>query len=131
MTPAILTNLSWLAIVLLSTSYWFQVYKIHKHKEVRDLSIWTFVQLAVGFCILVPMALHEGSTIFLVKQFASLVPVSILIFQIMKHKKDHWHDDSDTNCSSCRNELEEGWCWCPYCGNANAACNNGQEDLHS
>ena len=58
--------LSWTAIFLLSISYWFQIYKIHQHKEVRDLSMIYHVMLALGFGILTyigePIILEMTST---------------------------------------------------------------------
>ena len=71
--------LSWTAVILLSTSYWFQIWKIHVHKEVRDLSMTYHILLALGFGILAYTAWLEGSTIFLVKQIATTIPVCIII----------------------------------------------------
>tara|TARA_Y100000034_G_scaffold81854_3_gene98142 strand:- start:847 stop:1248 length:402 start_codon:yes stop_codon:yes gene_type:complete len=127
MTPTLMA-VSWVAISFLSISYWFQIYKIHVHKEVRDLSIPYHILLALGFGILIWTAWEENSTIFIVKQIATFIPVCILIAQILYHRRDHWHDDGDVNCSSCRNELEYGWCWCPYCGKKNPSCTEVNED---
>jgi len=112
----ILKTFSWIAVVLLSTSYWFQIYKIHIHKEVRDLSMAYHVLLAIGFGILTWTAWAENSTIFVVKQIATTVPVMIIIAQIVYHKNDHWHDDADPNCNGCGSELEQDWAFCAYCG---------------
>tara|TARA_Y100001936_G_C16089571_1_gene684845 strand:+ start:3104 stop:3487 length:384 start_codon:yes stop_codon:yes gene_type:complete len=112
----ILKTFSWIAVVLLSTSYWFQIYKIHIHKEVRDLSMAYHVLLAIGFGILTWTAWAENSTIFVVKQIATTVPVMIIIAQIVYHKNDHWHDDADPNCNGCGCELEQDWAFCAYCG---------------
>ncbi len=108
--------LSWAAVALLSTSYWFQIWKIHVHKEVRDLSMTYHVMLALGFGILTYTAYAEGSIIFIVKQVATTVPVIVIIGQILYHKDDHWHADEDPICSSCSNELEPWWKNCAYCG---------------
>lgn len=110
--------LSWTAVGLLSISYWFQIWKIHVHKEVRDLSITYHVMLALGFGILTYTAWVEGSTIFLIKQIATTVPVCVIIWQIYIHKGDHWHDDVDPSCTNtdCNEELELEWKVCPYCG---------------
>ncbi len=108
--------LSWTAVILLSTSYWFQIWKIHVHKEVRDLSMTYHILLALGFGILAYTAWLEGSTIFLVKQIATTIPVCIIIFQIIVHKEDRWHDDSDPYCNKCNAELELLWNSCPFCG---------------
>lgn len=111
--------ISWLAVVILSCSYWFQIWKIHIHKEVRDLSITYHVLLALGFGTLTYTAWYENSTIFLVKQIATTIPVLIIIAQIIIHKKDHWHDDSDASCTQCYKEIEPDWKFCPYCGHNN------------
>ena len=108
--------LSWSAIFLLSISYWFQIWKIHVHKEVRDLSMAYHVLLAVGFGILTYTAYVEGSTVFIVKQIMTTIPVLIIIGQIIIHKEDHWHDDADPLCLSCGEELEPDWKHCAYCG---------------
>ncbi len=109
-------ELSWIAVILLCISYWFQIYKIHVHKEVRDLSMTYHVMLALGFGILAITAYIENSTIFLVKQIATTIPVLVIIGQIIYHKGDHWHDDDDPMCTGCNEELEPDWSVCPYCG---------------
>ena len=108
--------LSWIAIAALASSYWFQIWKIHKHKEVRDLSVPYHILLAFGFGMLIVTAIVEDSFIFLVKQIATFVPVIIIIGQIIYHQKDEWHDEDDTTCSKCSNELEPQWRFCPDCG---------------
>ena len=62
-THSFVQILSWTAVCLLSISYWFQIWKIHIHKEVRDLSMLYHVFLAVGFGILAYTAWLEKSTI--------------------------------------------------------------------
>lgn len=108
--------LSWMAVVLLSLSYWFQIWKIHVHKEVRDLSVPYHILLALGFGILTYTAYVEDSLVFLVKQIATTVPVLIIIAQIYYHRDDHWHDDDDPICTNCGEELEPDWSYCAYCG---------------
>lgn len=112
----LMQTFSWLAVILLSTSYWFQIWKIHLHKEVRDLSMTYHVLLATGFGILTWTAWAEGSTIFVVKQVATTIPVVIIIGQIIYHKDDHWHDEADPDCLSCGKELELDWDFCAHCG---------------
>ena len=107
--------LSYFAIFLLAISYYFQIWKIHVHKEVRDLSMSYHVMLALGFGILTYTAHVEGSIIFLVKQVLTTVPVLILIAQILYHRKDHYHDDNFTHCDRCNKEMESDWKRCPYC----------------
>ena len=74
-----LTILSWIAIFMLASSYWFQIWKIHVHKEVRDLSLIYHILLALGFGLLIITAVMEDSFIFLVKQIATFIPVIIII----------------------------------------------------
>lgn len=114
-----LTIFSWAAILLLSVSYWFQIWKIHVHKEVRDISLIYHILLAVGFGVLIFTAYYEKSLIFTVKQIATFIPVVIIIIQIIIHKKDHWHDSIDPNCCKCRKEMELDWDYCAYCGEKN------------
>jgi len=57
----------------------------------------------------------EDSTIFLVKQVLTTVPVIIIIVQILYHREDKWHDDQDYVCN-CGREIELDWKYCPYCG---------------
>ena len=106
--------ISWIAIILLALSYWFQIWKIHQHREVRDLSLPYHVLLALGFGILTYQAYIDGSVVFIVKQVATTVPVVILICQILYHRQDKWHDKQDMICS-CGQEVEPLWRWCPYC----------------
>jgi len=112
----VISTVSWIAIVILSISYWFQIWKIHVHREVRDLSLIYHILLALGFGILAVTAWVEGSIIFLVKQVATTIPVVIIIGQILYHRDDHWHDNLSPHCRSCDEELEKDWAHCPYCG---------------
>ncbi len=121
MNDEIMKIVSWVAVALLSTSYWFQIWKIHVHKEVRDLSMAYHVFLALGFGILTWTAWAEGSTIFVVKQIATTIPVAIIIGQIIYHKDDHWHDKKDPDCLKCGEELELDWRHCAYCGHKKGA----------
>ncbi len=108
--------LSWLAIVILSTSYWFQIWKIHIHKEVRDISLTYNVLLGIGFGILSFTAFKEKSLIFFVKQIMTTIPVLIIILQVLYHKNDRWHDASFSRCMDCSKETEKHWKFCAYCG---------------
>ena len=110
-----LSFMSWIAIIILASSYWFQIWKIHIHKEVRDLSLIYHLLLALGFGLLIITAIMEDSFIFLVKQIATFVPVVIIIGQIFYHQKDHWHDDDDEICHKCAQELEPHWKYCAFC----------------
>lgn len=108
--------ISWIAVALLSMSYWFQIWKTHVHKEVRDLSMAYHVFKALGFGILTYTAWVENSMIFLIKQITTTVPVLIIIGQIIYHRDDTWHDEDDPICGSCKRELEPDWKFCSYCG---------------
>lgn len=111
-----LTIISWCAIVILSISYWFQIYKIHVHKEVRDISLPYNVLLAIGFAILGFTAYFEHSVIFLAKQVLTTIPVCVIIGQVIYHKNDRWHDTDDPRCQNCKEELRLYWAYCPFCG---------------
>ena len=80
----------WIAIVILSASYWLQVWHIHVHKEVRDLNIWTWIGLSVGFTIMSFKAVEQNTLIFLIKQIATLVPSVTIVLQIIWHRRDKW-----------------------------------------
>lgn len=112
----LLEIIPWVAVITLSLGYWSQVQKIHVHKEVRDLSLLSYSLLAIGFFIMSIRAWADGSDIFLAKQIMTFIPVSIIIYQIRKHKNDTWHDKNDPHCLSCKKELEPLWRHCPYCG---------------
>ena len=118
----ILNFLSWFAVVLLAASYWFQIWKIHRYKEVRDLSIKYHILLAIGFGILIFTALHEGSTIFLVKQISTFIPVVIIIYQIKYFKNKNLNNKKDKFCKNCKLEIKHGWKYCPSCGIFNNYC---------
>jgi hypothetical protein len=122
----VMRTISWVAVGLLSISYWFQIIKIQIHKEVRDLSIIYHVCLAIGFGILTWTAWVEDSTIFFVKQVATTVPVIIIICQIIYHKNDSWHHKKAPDCLQCRNHLELAWSFCAYCGSQKGS--NGSDE---
>ena len=82
--------------------------------------------LALGFGILTYTAYIEGSTIFIVKQIATTIPVIVIIGQIIYHKNDHWHDNNDPMCVACGKELEPWWEHCAYCGHHKDAIADGQ-----
>lgn len=127
----LLDVLSWSAIVVLSVSYWFQIWKIHVHREVRDLSLIYHILLAIGFGILAITALMEDSLVFLVKQIATTIPVLVIIGQIIYHRDERWHDDAMPDCVVCGEEIDDQWVCCPFCGESaaksRAAATVGQE----
>lgn len=112
--------IAWIAIGILAISHWLQVYKIHKHKEVRDISIWTYVFLLIGYCCLLLKSTTDwqagtGDAVWVFRQIATIFPVTVILFQIRYHQKDIWHDDDDSYCDGCSEELEPHWSFCPYC----------------
>ncbi|MCK4934335.1 MAG: hypothetical protein KAR79_01995 [Simkaniaceae bacterium] len=113
---SIIYPLSWVAISILSISYWFQIWQIHVHREVRDISLTYNVLLAIGFATLGITAYFEGSTIFIVKQIVTTVPVIVIIGQVIYHRSDSWHDPKLPLCSKCSKEIERRWHHCPECG---------------
>ena len=104
-----------IGIFLTSVSYWFQIYKIHQHKEVRDLSKMAFSGLLLGYVCLFYGAWTEDSAIFMFKQIATGIPVAIILGQIIYHKGDHWVDASDPDCPQCGEDSEPDFSCCPYC----------------
>ena len=84
--------LSTIAIVILSVGFWSQVLHIHKHKEVRDISIVQYVSLFIGYSLLAVVAQEANSTTFLIKQLMSIVPTAIIIGQIIYHRQDKWEE---------------------------------------
>lgn len=113
-----ITYFAYAAIAALGISYWFQVWKIQQHKEVRDISIGTFVLLLCGYSVMLLKAAEDGSSVFFWRQVATIVPVSVILFQIWYHRKDRWHDDEDPYCANCQEELEPSWQYCPFCSNS-------------
>lgn len=123
-----LTYIPWTAVAILSLGYWAQVWKIHQHKEVRDLSILSYSMLAVGFTVMGIKAYFDGSFIFTVKQLATLIPTLFIIFQVWYHKDDRWHDDLDDFCRHCGSELEPHWSFCADCGTPTENCMDNKID---
>lgn len=107
--------LPWIAVFSLSLGYWLQVFKIYKHKEVRDISLIGQFLLALGFMIMSIKALEQKNLIFGVKQIMTFIPVALTIRLIFKHKDAHWKEDDPKYCNSCNELLENDWKFCPYC----------------
>ena len=112
--------MAWIAIAILAVSHWLQVIKIHKHKEVRDLSIWTYICLLLGYFALATKAMIDvvsgtGDIVWFFRQIGTIVPVSIVVWQIIYHRKDRYHDDDYPHCKNCNAELEPQWTYCPEC----------------
>jgi uncharacterized protein with PQ loop repeat len=82
--------LAWVAVAALSVSFWLQAWKIHKHKEVRDLSLTSYVLFSLAYAVLAYKAWDDEVWIFLVKQLGTLVPSIVIVYQIITHKDDEW-----------------------------------------
>jgi len=82
----------YLAAVALSVGYWLQVWRIHVHKEVRDLSANSYVLFAVAYMLLGIEAVQIDSLLFIIKNGLVLVPTLVIIYQINYHKNDKWTD---------------------------------------
>jgi len=83
---------SWIAVTALSFSFWLQAWKIHVHKEVRDLSLTSYVLFSMAYAILAYRAFDDETWIFLVKQLGTLMPSVVIVYLILKHKDDKWED---------------------------------------
>ena len=66
--------------------------------------------LSQGYCAV------QKAKCFLFKQVMTLIPVTIIIYQIVIHQGDTWHDEDALHCGACDNELEVRWSYCPACG---------------
>jgi uncharacterized protein with PQ loop repeat len=83
-------ELAWFAVFAMMISFWLQVWKIHKHKEVRDLSLPGYILLAIGYMILSFKAYDDQTWIFMVKQMGTLIPTLVIIAQIVYHRDSKW-----------------------------------------
>ena len=72
--------------------------------------------LAIGSIVLAYTAWVENSSIFVVKQILTAIPVMVIIAQIIIHKEDRWFDAQLALCSHCGERLEINWNHCPGCG---------------
>ena len=115
MQELLLAILPWIAIVVLNAGYWTQIYKIYKHREVRDLSYVSFLLFDISYIILAYESYMIESYVFLIKNILTTISSSVIIFLIFIHKDDEWHDDADTICE-CSNEIENHWKFCADCG---------------
>lgn len=69
-----------------------QIWRIHVHKEVRDLSKISFWGLAIFSTILLMEAIYLKSGIYIVKQAGSALFAFIILWQIKIHEKDKWEE---------------------------------------
>ena len=84
--------LPWIAVVCLPLGYWKQVWHIHVHKEVRDLSLSSYILFAVAYLLLGIEGYVIDSTLFLIKNILVGIPTLVIIGQIIYHKSDEWED---------------------------------------
>lgn len=85
----------WIAAFCLTIGYWKQVYHIHKHKEVRDLNLSSYILFAISYFFLGIESYNINSMVFLVKNLLVGVPTIIIIFQIIYHKGEKWVGDNE------------------------------------
>lgn len=81
---------SWIAAGFLSVGYWLQVYRIHVHKEVRDLSAPSYVLFTFAYLLLGIEGYKINSMVFLVKNILVIIPTITIVFQIYYHQNDTW-----------------------------------------
>ncbi len=112
----VLMIFSWIAVVLLGAGFWFQIWKIHVHREVRDLSGLYYGMLAIGYGILTVTAYVERSWIFIAKQIVTFVPTVVIMGQIYYHRGDEWHDERNVVCPKCSREIDGRDRFCSKCG---------------
>ena len=82
--------LSWVASIVLMWSLLDQILHIHRHKEVRDISLKSILKLVIGSVILGVEAVMIGSGVFLFKQLGTVVLACVILYQIRTHRKDRW-----------------------------------------
>ena len=82
----------WIAVVFLPLGYWKQVWHIHKHKEVRDLNLGSYILFAIAYMVLGIESVMVDSCIFLMKNILVAIPTLIITFQIIVHREDKWED---------------------------------------
>ena len=109
------TFLASLAVTMLCLGYLAQIIKIHRHREVRDLSLPAFLGFGIAYVILGYEGYLIDSHIFLIKNIIAFFLVLTIVGQIWHHQDDEWHDEADVYCN-CGNELEDIWKYCPDCG---------------
>ena len=80
----------WTAAILLAMGYWLQVWRIHVHKEVRDISLPSYILFTIAYMLFGAEAYSINSTLFFWKNILVLVPTIVIIFQVVKHKDDSW-----------------------------------------
>ena len=85
-----LDYLAWGATILLVSSFIPQIWRIHVHKEVRDLSPVGFSMLFLGTLIHFLYAVKIGDMVFASKHFATLFFVAVILFQMWLHWGDRW-----------------------------------------
>lgn len=101
-------SLAFIAVIILSAGYWWQIYKNKTTQHVEDLSIFYFICMAIGVSILAVQAVKEGSVVFFFKQVSILIPSIIIIRQIFKYRRKE-------KCN-CKLFFQENFNHCPNCG---------------
>ena len=85
-------HIAWVASIIAILGFVPQIWRIHVHKEVRDLSKLSFWMLAVSSAVLFVEAIYLGSGVYIFKQLGALVFALIILWQIRTHEKDEWEE---------------------------------------
>ena len=107
---------SWTAVFILAVAYWLQVIKIHKHKEVRDLSLISYSILSVGYFILLVESSYHFDADALAKAIAVLIPCLVILVLINHNKHCEWVDKEAMKCFHCGKLLQPYHMFCSACG---------------
>jgi uncharacterized protein with PQ loop repeat len=107
---------SWTAIFIVSIAYWLQVIKIHKHKEVRDLSLYSYSVLTLGYFMLLIESVCHFNLIIFAKSLAVFVPCLLIVFLIQHNKHCEWVDEDNFKCINCGKVLQPYHLFCSSCG---------------
>jgi len=107
---------AWTAVAVISVSYWLQLFKIHRHKEVRDLSLISYSVLFIGYSFLFIEGLISFSILGIAKSVAVLIPCALTIFMIQHNKHCEWVDEDGFKCQHCGKSLQPHHLYCSSCG---------------
>ena len=107
---------SWTAVLILAIAYWLQVIKIHRHKEVRDLSLISYSILSVGYALLLVESIYHYEPDALAKCIVVLVPCIIIVALINHNKHCIWVDEEKFKCFHCGKVLQPYHLFCSSCG---------------
>lgn len=111
---------SWSAVFILAVAYWLQVVKIHKHKEVRDLSLISYSILSVGYFFLLLESIYHFEPLSFAKSMSVLLPCLLILLLINHNKHCEWVDDDSFKCRHCGKSVQPFNMFCSSCGASTA-----------